>query len=73
MDFSDCATNHEELMREIALKRASNHAPALPATGECHWCGDSVPPGHRFCDADCRDMHEVRTRMERINGRKDVA
>ena len=37
MDFSDAATYHEELMRELALKRASSHAPVLPATGECHW------------------------------------
>lgn len=36
MDFSDHATQQEELMRELALKRAANHAPALPAVGACH-------------------------------------
>ena len=73
MDFSDAATYHEELMRELALKRAASHATVLPATGECHWCDASVPDGHRFCDRDCRDMFEKQERMERINGRKDVA
>lgn len=35
-------------MRDLALRRAANHAPDLPATGECHWCEASVPDGHRF-------------------------
>ncbi len=35
MDFSDHATRQEELMRELALRRASNHAPDLPAVGAC--------------------------------------
>ena len=59
MDFSDHATLQEELMRELALKRAANHAPALPAVGACHWCDASVPDGHRFCDCDCRDDQET--------------
>ena len=46
-------------MRELALKRAANHAPALPAVGACHWCDASVPDGHRFCDCDCRDDQET--------------
>ncbi len=65
MDLSDSATQQEELMRELALRRAANHAPDLPATGECHWCDASVPDGHRFCDCDCRDDFERAHRAER--------
>lgn len=70
MDFSDHATQQEELMRELALKRAANHAPALPAVGVCHWCEASVPDGHRFCDCDCRDWFDRRARMEAISGKR---
>lgn len=70
MDIYDQATHHEELMREIALKRAANHAPDLPAVGSCHWCDASVPDGHRFCDRDCRDLYDKQKRMEKINGNR---
>lgn len=70
MDFSDHATLQEEWMRELALKRAANHAPALPAVGACHWCDASVPDGHRFCDCDCRDMFDKQARLDAINGRR---
>ena len=70
MDFSDHATRQEELMRELALRKATNHPPALMATGECHWCWDCVPPGHRFCDKDCRDMFDKQARIDAINGRR---
>ena len=70
MDFSDHATRQEELMRELALRKATNHAPALMATGECHWCSGSLPPGHRFCDKDCRDMFDKQARLDAINGRR---
>ena len=52
-DEADMASHHEELMRDLAMKRAANHAPDLPATGACHWCDALVPAGARFCDKDC--------------------
>ena len=70
MDFADNASHQEELMRELALRKATNHAPMLMATGECHWCWDCVPPGHRFCDKDCRDMYDRQARLDAINGRR---
>ena len=69
MDFSDYATRHEELMRELALRRASNHAPDLPAVGACHWCSASVPDGARFCDRDCRDDFDRMERMTHVHHR----
>ena len=70
MDLSDSATQQEELMRELALRRAANHAPDLPATGECHWCGSLVAEGHRFCDRYCRDMFDKAQRINRIAGKR---
>ena len=69
MDLSDSATQQEELMREMSLRRAANHAPDLPATGECHWCGALVTEGHRFCDPDCRDMFDKAQKIAAITGR----
>ena len=69
MDVSDQATRQEELMRDIAMKRASNHPPHLPAVGACHWCSASVPAGARFCDRDCRDDFDRLERMTHVHHR----
>jgi hypothetical protein len=69
MDVSDAATRQEEMMRDLSLLRAARHEPALPDTGECYWCSDGVPPGHRFCDKECRDMFEKAQRIAKINGK----
>lgn len=53
MDVFDQATRQEELLREVALRNAANHAPPMPATGACHWCDALLPAGARFCDRDC--------------------
>ena len=58
MDISDTATRHEELRREIALRERKPEGPA--ATGLCLFCSEPVPPGHRWCDTDCRDDWEAR-------------
>ena len=41
------------LYRAIALTRKAPEGP--PVTGECHNCAEPLPPGVRWCDADCRD------------------
>lgn len=69
MDLSDSATRHEELMRDIAMMRASNHPPPLPAVGACHWCSASVPAGARFCDKDCLDDYDRMERMTHVHHR----
>jgi len=69
MDVSDQATRQEELMRELAIKRAANNVPVLPATGACHWCSASVPDGARFCDKDCLDDYDRMERMTHVHHR----
>lgn len=60
MDECDMAQAREEMDRNIAIMAASR--PSLPATGDCHNCQASVPTGHKFCDADCRDDYQRRQR-----------
>ena len=60
VDESDMATEREMLDTELAIKAALSKQHLLPATGYCYNCDATVPPGHRFCDADCRDDWEVR-------------
>ncbi|AUN95420.1 hypothetical protein C0099_11065 [Pseudazoarcus pumilus] len=63
-DVSDRATEREELDRELALRaaRAARDVPPLPC-GTCHNCGERLPPGLPFCDADCRDDWQLRRRQ----------
>ena len=54
MDVSDRATRQEELMRELALKRAANRVPVLTGTGASLGCDALLPAGACFCDRrDC--------------------
>jgi hypothetical protein len=49
MDISDRATHHEELARAQALE----FRRAVPApTGFCLNCGESLPSGRLFCEAE---------------------
>lgn len=52
-DIIDMASEVEEIERRAALSRRQPEGPA--ATGECHNCGEPMPDGRRWCDADCRD------------------
>lgn len=65
-DFADLASEREELDRDLALKAAHNHAPALSATGYCHNCEAPLPEGLRFCDCDCRNDYDSRQRAARL-------
>lgn len=42
----------------------------LAPCGVCYYCDAIVPPGCRFCDADCRDDHERLARAEKIAGKR---
>lgn len=64
-DFADLASDREELDRQLALRAAALHADNLVAGGQCHNCDASIPPGHRFCDADCRDDWQRRLLAEK--------
>lgn len=57
-DLFDQASMREEQDRELCIGMARRAAESVPATGRCHWCDASVPPGYKFCDSDCRDDWE---------------
>lgn len=57
-DEVDAANEQAEMTLTSARLRRN---PALPAIGRCYNCEESLPAGV-FCDADCRDDYEKRTR-----------
>lgn len=62
-DPLDRATVEQERLLEEQLRVARETLPKdLPFTGECHNCSEPLPLQTRFCDSDCRDDYEKRTR-----------
>jgi hypothetical protein len=57
-DEVDRANEQVEMtLRSARLRRN----PTLPAIGQCYNCENEIPVGV-FCDSDCRDDYEKRTR-----------
>ena len=65
MDDVDLTTEREEKMMELLRRRAPRME--LPATGSCHYCEASVPPGAKFCDVDCSSDWEYEQKQRRLN------
>jgi predicted nucleic acid-binding Zn ribbon protein len=66
---------------DIANDTAQQHLDALmqhkrdtgpEPTGRCHFCGVKTPKGHRWCDADCRDLWQEKRDHEQKYGRLNV-
>ena len=68
-DIYDQATFREEQERERSIAAARRVGKLLEANGACHWCGEALRAGKRFCDADCRDDYERQEKMKARNGR----
>lgn len=69
MDDADRAEEKIEQAMEDALaevRRAQYHG--VKAVGACLFCGETLPPGFRFCDADCRDGWDYEQRLKRMKG-----
>jgi hypothetical protein len=57
-DEIDMANEQVEMtLRSARLRRN----PTLPVIGQCYNCESDIPVGV-FCDSDCRDDYEKRTR-----------
>lgn len=62
-DPVDRASVEEQRALEVAINAARNQqVKQLPSIGACYNCDETLQPGHRFCDADCRDDYEKRNR-----------
>jgi hypothetical protein len=55
-DEADQAAKREDDARAEALQRRRPEGP--PAVGACHYCGELIRPGLRWCDEYCRDDWE---------------
>jgi RNA polymerase-binding transcription factor DksA len=55
-DDADRAAEEIEQTLQEAISRARQQLKQLSdKQGKCLWCGEAVPPGHRWCSIDCRD------------------
>ncbi len=69
MDIVDDAQQAEALLVRSGIAAARRVRDLLPPIGRCYNCDASLPPGVRFCDADCRDDHQRQQRARTIAGR----
>ena len=59
----------EEIEMELA-EALRQRKPSGPAPmGYCHWCGDAVSVGMRWCDHSCESSWEYTENRMRQNGR----
>lgn len=63
MDEIDRAVEAEEWYRSQALETAASHLK-MPPVGFCYNCDEVLSVGC-FCDPDCRDDYELRTRQQK--------
>lgn len=61
MDDADRAQKDMDFLAEHRKKPETKEANE---TGYCLFCGEPVPKGHRWCDADCRNLWEAEKRRE---------
>lgn len=69
MDDADRAEEKIEQALDDALaevRRAQENG--VKAVGACLYCAELVPPGFRFCDADCRDAWDYEQQLKRMSG-----
>jgi hypothetical protein len=60
----------EEIEMELA-EALRQRKPAGPQpNGFCHWCGDAVDVGKRWCDHGCEETWEYAEGRRRQNGSK---
>ena len=60
MTDDDRASEQEQMARDALLTLRKPEGPT--PSGHCLNCGEDLPAGVRWCDADCRVDWEARTR-----------
>ena len=66
MDVIDQSESTLQINETLALQQRKDAGP--PPCGECHYCGEPLNDGRRFCDADCRDDWQKRQAAQKRNG-----
>lgn len=59
IDENSCQLQEDVVQTGIARIR---EAPRLKPCGRCYNCNEPIAKGLPFCDADCRDDYEWRTK-----------
>jgi hypothetical protein len=56
------------LNTELSIRQARSARPEATSTGFCldECCGEALPEGHRWCDADCRSAWEREVRRQKL-------
>jgi hypothetical protein len=57
-DIADQANEIVELTDKFALLEVQSRKPEAEETGFCLLCGEELPLGRRWCDAEHRDRWE---------------
>jgi hypothetical protein len=67
-DEIDRANDEAERFLARSIHNNQTARPVLLACGQCHYCGEGVAEGLRFCDADCRDDYDRLSEARKRNG-----
>lgn len=54
-DDADRANVFIEFKHDVDLDNSKRDEPSGTANGECWFCEEYLPAGHRWCNAECRD------------------
>ena len=63
-DEVDVSNDRWDMYVSMMINKAGGEAVEAVATGECLCCGEELPEGRRWCDADCRDL------WQKLKGRR---
>lgn len=61
-DEADMTQDRMEIEEKIRKRYVHRPEREADAVGYCLECGEELPLTMRWCDADCRDMWELRRR-----------
>jgi len=61
-DICDMADKTIEFQQGVNLYKSHRDVPDSCSTGECWFCGEYLPAGHRWCNTECRDDWEKENR-----------
>lgn len=62
------------LVTDALVQAARRAAPTVEATGFCldECCGEELPPGHRWCNADCRTAWEREQKRQKLASYRNI-
>ena len=69
-DEVDKTNDNVMLVTDALVMAARKATPVIEATGFCldDCCGEELPPGRRWCNADCRTAWEKDMRRQKLAG-----